>query len=128
MTALLMTSHIFPDFLTNPIQTLHRLKEAGFTEKQAEIQVEMASEIAKKYFEHVEATTATKRDLKEMEHNLKRDMRETELRFEARFKEIDAKFKEIDARFRESEMRLTIRMGAITSSVVGFFYILERFF
>ncbi len=124
MTTLSMVSHIFPDFLTNPIHTLHRLKEAGFTEKQAEIQVEMSSEIAKKYFEHVESTTVTRRDLKDLE--LKIDLRFKEV--DLRFKELDARLREIDARFKELEIKLTLKIGAITSSVVGFFYILEKFF
>ncbi|OFW80602.1 MAG: hypothetical protein A2887_00375 [Alphaproteobacteria bacterium RIFCSPLOWO2_01_FULL_40_26] len=114
MTTLAIDSPMFSHFLSNPVKILHRLKEAGFTEKQAEVQVEILSEQSGQ----IEATLATKqdlkRDLKELETALRRDMKEMELKFESRF--------------REMEMRLTIRMGTIVSAVVGFFYLLERFF
>lgn len=116
-----MNDQVFSHFHINPIQALHRLKEAGFTEKQAEVQIEIATEC----FNHVEANLATKRDLKELEVSLKRDMKEMEVSLRRDMKEMDLKF---ESKFRELEMRLTIKMGAITSAVVGFFYILEKFF
>lgn len=105
-----MNNPTLPQFFTNPIRALHRLRDAGFTEQQAEAQIEVFSE-------YVEASLVTKRDLKDLE-----------VKMEIRFKEIDARFKEIEAKLKEMEMRLTIKSGAITSAVVGFFYILEKFF
>ncbi len=125
MTTTFMNERVFPYFFTNPIQILHRLKEAGFTEKQAEVQVEIATECYNECFKNIEATIATKRDLKELElkfeNSLKKELRELELKFELRFQEIESKFKEL-------EMKLTIKMGAITGAIVGFFYLLEKFF
>ena len=121
IATLFMNDRIFPHFFTNPIQTLHRLKEAGFTEKQAEVQVEIASECFNECFKNIEATIATKRDLKELEISLKKELREIKLRFESKFREIDFKFKEL-------ETKLTIKSDTITSAIVGFFYLLEKFF
>ena len=103
MNTAIMNNPTLPQFFTNPIRALHKLRDAGFTEQQAEAQIEVFSE-------HVEANLATKRDLKDLEMKM------------------EIRFKEIDARFKEMEMKLTIRTGAITSAVVGFFYILEKFF
>ena len=128
MTSITMNEPMFSQFFINPIKAIHRLKDAGFTEKQAEVQVELMIENA----EHVEATLSTKRDLKELELVTKRDIKEMELSMKRDLKELelkmDSRFKEVDSKLKEMEMKLTIRMGAITSSVVGFFYLLEKFF
>jgi hypothetical protein len=83
-------------YLNNPIKILHRLREAGFTQQQAEAQVEIITD----YVEHGIAT--------------KKDLRELELKLEVKLKEL--------------ELRLTLKTAAITSSIVGFFYLLEKFF
>lgn len=51
-------------YFNNPIKTLHRLREAGFTEKQAEAQLEIISNC-------IEHGVATKKDLKELELRMK---------------------------------------------------------
>lgn len=53
-------THMSGIYFNNPIKILHRLKAAGFTEKQAEAQVEIFSD-------YVEHGLVTKRDLKELE-------------------------------------------------------------
>ena len=82
-------------YFNNPIKILHRLKEAGFTEKQAEAQVEV-------FTDYVEHGLATKKDLKNVESSLKKD-------------------------FKELELRLTIKTASVTGSIVGFFFLLEKF-
>lgn len=94
-------------YFNNPIKVLHRLREAGFTEKQAEAQVEVLND----YIEH---GLATKRDLKELELATRRDLKELKL--------------EIDSKLKELELRLTIKTAAIVGSIVGFFSLLEKFF
>lgn len=79
-------------YLNNPIKILHRLKEAGFTQKQAEAQVEI-------FTDYIDHNIATKQDLKEIRFELK-----------------------------EMEMRITIKTATIVGSIVGFFYLLEKFF
>lgn len=46
-----------PKYFDNPIKILHHLKAAGFTEKQAEAQVEI-------FTDYIEHNLVTKRDLK----------------------------------------------------------------
>jgi hypothetical protein len=58
-------------FFNNPIKILHHFKEAGFTERQAEAQVEVLND-------YVEHGLATKKDLKALEVALKRDIKELE--------------------------------------------------
>ncbi len=87
------------NYCNNPIKILHRLREAGFTEKQAEAQVEIMSD----YIEH---GLATKRDLKELDLSMKKDF---------------------DLKLKELELRLTVKTAAIVGSIVGFFSVLETF-
>jgi hypothetical protein len=58
---------------------IKKLKEAGFTEQQAEAQTALLSEIAA-------GELATKRDMKELESSLKQELRVLEERTEGRFK------------------------------------------
>jgi hypothetical protein len=87
-------------YFNNPIKVLHRLREAGFTEKQAEAQVEVLSD----YIEH---GLVTKKDLKN-------ELRAMELA--------------IDLKLKELEFRMTVKTAAIVGSIVGFFSLLEKFF
>lgn len=50
-------SNAMPKYFDNPIKILHHLKAAGFTEKQAEAQVEI-------FTDYIEHNLVTKRDLK----------------------------------------------------------------
>jgi hypothetical protein len=52
--------------------SVKKLKEAGFTEQQAEAQVQVFSEI-------IESNLATKQDLKEVEIAFKQDLKEIEI-------------------------------------------------
>ncbi len=58
------------DYIHNPIKVLHRLIDAGFTQKQAEAQVEI-------FTDYIDNNLATKRDLKrdlaELRSELKHD-------------------------------------------------------
>lgn len=94
-------------YFNNPIKILHRLKEAGFTDQQAEAQVEIINDC-------IEHGVATKRDLNEFEIATKNRLRELELK--------------IDLKLKDLEFRLTIKTAAIVGSIVGFFSVLEKFF
>ena len=73
-----------------------RLKAAGFTKRQAEVQAEAIQDI-------VENDLATKRDLKELE-----------MRFELKFKEI--------------EQKIVIKMGAMLFAQTGLFIAIVALF
>lgn len=102
MKSLTMTGLYF----NNPIKILHRLKEAGFTEQQAEAQVEI-------FNDYVEHGLATKQDLKEV----RRELREVESSIKRDF----------ELKIKELELKLTVKTAAIVGSIVGFFSILEKF-
>jgi hypothetical protein len=102
-----------------------RLREAGFSEQQAEGQAEALAAA-------MTDTLATKQDL-----------REVETRIDGRFAQVDARFAQIDARFdhlerhfelrlneqtailrseiADLERRMTMRLGGITVASVGLF-------
>jgi hypothetical protein len=69
-----------------------RLREAGFTERQAEAQAEALRAV-------VDENLATKRDLKELESRL------------------EIRFMEIDAHIKELETRLVVRMTEIKTGL-----------
>ena len=60
-------------FLFDTLAYAKKLKDAGFTDSQAEVQAEAFAEI-------IEERIVTKHDLKETEQMLKRDLKETEQR------------------------------------------------
>lgn len=77
-----------------------RLREAGFTEAQAEAQAEALSAV-------IDQNLATKQDLKELE-----------ARLEFRMKELEFRMKELESRMKELEFRIITRLGGII--VAGF--------
>ncbi|MGH8610851.1 MAG: hypothetical protein ACREYF_02090 [Gammaproteobacteria bacterium] len=100
-----------------------RLKEAGFTEQQAEA-------LASAEAEFIEQNLATKRDilevkrdileikreLKEVETGLKRDIKELEVRLEVKIEQIRS---DLARDMKELEYRMTIKLGAMLVVAVG---------
>ena len=85
-----MTAHSAIIFDT--LQCSKRLREAGFTQKQAEIQAEVIAEI-------VEDKLATKRDLEELRIALKRD--------------IESLRTELKRDIKELEYRMIVKIGSM---------------
>ena len=85
-----------------------RLKEAGFTEQQAEALAAAEAEL-------IEANLATKRDLKELEVALKRDIKELEVALKRDIKELETSLKHD----KELEYRMTLKLGAMMVVAVG---------
>ena len=56
----------------------NKLKEAGFTERQAQAQAEVLVAV-------VDSNLATKQDLELLRNDLKHDLKELELKFEGKF-------------------------------------------
>ncbi|MBF0536964.1 MAG: DUF1640 domain-containing protein [Nitrospirae bacterium] len=117
-----------------------RLKAAGFTEEQAEVQAESMSSL-------IEEGLATKRDLKELETSLKRDMKELETSLKRDMKELETSLrhnmkeletslrrdmKELETSFKrdikELELRLSIRLGTIMAAGIAAIAVLMRLF
>lgn len=118
-----------------------KLRDAGYTETQAEALVEAQSSV---FREMLDSTLATKDDLRQMRDEIVGEIREEmDARFQrvderfmgidARFKDIDARFGEVDKRFQGVETRLvslehrvdqlglqlTVRIGGMIMISVG---------
>jgi len=87
-----------------------KLKEAGFTEQQAEVQAEALASI-------VESELATKRDLKETEAALKRDLKEVESRLEAKLAEVESR---LEAKLAETKAEIIKWMIGLLFVQAGF--------
>ena len=121
---------------TTTFDTLHyakKLREAGFTEQQAEAQAEALRAV-------VDENLATKRDLKELEVALRNDLKGAEVALRGDFKELDvalrSNIKELEVALRheielvrqdielvrreikQSEGRVTIRLGGLIVAAV----------
>lgn len=70
-----------------------KLKAAGFTEEQAEVQAEALAEV-------IDERLTTKHDLAELQNHL------------------EIRIHEVETRIRELEMRLTIRLGAMQAAAI----------
>jgi chromosome segregation ATPase len=98
-----------------------KLRDAGYTETQAEALVEAQSSVCR---EMLDSTLATKDDLRQMRDEIVGEIREEmDARFQRvdeRFMGIDARFKEIDARFGEVDRRfqgVETRLGSLENRV-----------
>ncbi len=91
------------DYFNNPLKILHRLREAGFTQEQAEAQTEVITN-------YVGCDLATKQDILSMKQELKQDLKQDILNLRLELKEL--------------ELRMTYKITAI----IGLFYALNKFF
>jgi DNA anti-recombination protein RmuC len=96
-----------------------KLRDAGYTETQAEALVEAQSSV---FREMLDSTLATKDDLRQMRDEIVGEIREEmDARFQRvdeRFIGIDGRFKEIDARFKDFR-RIDARFGEVDKRFQG---------
>ncbi len=107
-----------------------KLRDAGYTETQAEALVEAQSSV---FREMLDSTLATKDDLRQMRDEIVGEIREEmDARFQrvderfmgidGRFKGIDGRFKEIDARFKDIDAhfkKIDARFGDVDRRFQG---------
>ena len=93
-----------------------RLKKAGFTDEQAEVQAEAMAEL-------IDERLATKEDVKNSELALKENVKNSELALRRDMKEMELTF---DLRLRELEMRLTIRLGVMMVASIAIVAVLVK--
>ena len=86
------------------LQYAKKLQQAGFTEKQAEIQAETFKEQAELMNGWVDDNLATKRDLKELDIDLRRYIKEVEER--------------LTTRINEMSYKITIKLGSMIAGAV----------
>ena len=84
------------------------LMSAGFTEKQADIQVKTLAKIIDARLATKQDILALKRDMKEMETTLKRDMKEMEVSLKRDMKEMELRLKH----------DLTFRLGLMVAAAI----------
>ncbi len=96
-----------------------RLKDAGFTEQQAEA-------LAAAEAEFVEENLATKRDIAEVKRDIaeiRREIKELEVSLRRDIKELEIAFKqdiaELKRDMKDIEYRMTIKLGAMLMVAVG---------
>ena len=103
-----------------------RLREAGFSEQQAEGQAEALAAA-------MTDTLATKQDLRELEVRIdaqlaavRQGVRDLETRVDARFTQVEARFGQVDARFEYLERHIDTRLAEQTARFDGRLADLER--
>jgi hypothetical protein len=89
-----------------------RLKEAGFTEQQAEALADAEAEF-------IEQNLATKRDIAD----IKRDIKELEVTLRTEIKQLEVKIEQIRSDLvrdmKDLEYRMTIKLGTLMVVAVG---------
>mgnify|MGYP000105572246 CR=1 FL=1 len=104
-----------------------RLKKAGFTDEQAEVQAEAMAELIDERLATKEdvknSELALRRDVKEMETSIQRDMKEMETSIQRDMKEMETR---IQRDMKELEMRLIIRLGAMMAASIAIVAVLVK--
>lgn len=97
-----------------------KLRAAGFTEQQAEVQAEAIAEI-------IDEKLATKKDLVVLEESLKRDMQISESNLKRDMNELEANLRR-DMHELEQKLsyKLTLRMGSMSVAMVSILAILIK--
>ncbi|MFH0342188.1 MAG: hypothetical protein ACHBNF_08675 [Chromatiales bacterium] len=89
-----------------------RLKEAGFTEQQAEALADAEAEF-------IEQNLATKRDIADIKRDIadiKRDIKELEVKLEVKIEQIRS---DLSRDMKDLEYRMTIKLGTLMVVAVG---------
>jgi hypothetical protein len=106
-----------PDTMTfDTLSYAKKLKSVGFTEEQAEVQVEILAQIIDERLATKQDVFDLKRDIKELEVSLKRDMKELEKTLRIELEEIRRDMKEMELRLKHD---LTIRLGAMIAAGIA---------
>jgi putative ubiquitin-RnfH superfamily antitoxin RatB of RatAB toxin-antitoxin module len=117
--------------LINPIKILHKLRDAGFTEKQAEAQIEFISELT-------ESSIATKSDIAEVKKeisDLAKELgifklevkKDTESLDSGLRKEMDNLRAEVKKDLEILKSDLTVRITFIMSGLLALFAAVDKF-
>jgi hypothetical protein len=93
-----------------------RLREAGFTERQAEAQAEALASL-------MSDSLATKQDLRELELRIDARFAQVDTRFEYAERHLDTRLAELTARFHRElgdlEHRMTTKLGGLMIAGIG---------
>ena len=87
----------------NALKYVEELRNAGMPEKQAEAQIRVLNEV-------VDSELASKQDVETVRKELKRDIKELELKIETVREELKRDIKELELRLTHT---LTVRLGGL---------------
>lgn len=107
-----------------PIQAFHRLKSAGFTEKQAEAQIELVSESIESNLVIKDEFTSEIRDMRSGIKDVRTELSQLAKDLKSEMRELRS---ELRMEMKELEFRLTVKTATIVGTIVGFFSIMEKF-
>ena len=104
-----------------------RLKEAGFTEQQAEALAAAEAEFIEENLATKRDIAELRRDMKELEVNLRRDMKELEINLKRDITELETSLRrdteglrtELKRDMKDLEYRMTIKLGTLMVVAVG---------
>ena len=94
-----------------------RLKEAGFTEQQAEALADAEAELIEQNLATKRDSADLKRDIKELEVTLRNDLKQLEVTLRNEIKQLDVKIEQIRSDLARDlkglEYRMTIKLGTM---------------
>ncbi len=94
-----------------------RLKEAGFTEQQAEALADAEAELIEQTLATKRDSADLKRDIKELEVTLRNDLKQLEVTLRNEIKQLDVKIEQIRSDLARDlkglEYRMTIKLGTM---------------
>lgn len=89
-----------------------KLEEVGVSRKQAEVHVQILTEI-------IDTNFATKQDLRDLSAELRQEMQDLRA-------ELSSKFLTLNSQIIQSEQKMTIRLGGIVSLAIGVAFTLSK--
>jgi len=100
----------------NSLKYAKKLEEVGLTREQAEMHVQILSEV-------MESTLATKQDMKDLNLALSQDIKDLDQRIGQDVKNLHQRIDTLAVDFRNelkiTEQRMTIKIGTIVSMAIG---------
>ena len=106
-----------PDTMTfDTLSYAKKLKSVGFTEEQAEVQVEILAQIIDERLATKQDILALRRDMKELETSLRREMEEIRRDMKEMETSLRRDMKEMELRLKHD---LTLRLGAMLAAGIA---------
>lgn len=100
-----------------------RLKEAGFTEQQAEALADAEAEFIEQNLATKRDIADIKRDIKELEVTLRNEIKQLEVTLRGEIKQLDVKIEQIRSDLvrdlKDLDYRMTIKLGTLRVVAVG---------
>jgi len=103
------------------LQCANRLKAVGVPEKQAEVQAEIMAETIEDKLASKKDIALVRKDLELVKSELKRDIKELDLKIETSKNELKRDIKDL-------ELRMTVKLGSLMVGSIGLLVVLLKLF